>query len=70
MTRPAFIEIDGKLVRWRDLVGRRREQLRACAAAAQPPLFELKDDCRPPSERTAAGRYQEPTLFGLAATRG
>jgi hypothetical protein len=26
-------------------------------------LFELKDDCRPTAERTAAGRYLEPTLF-------
>jgi hypothetical protein len=63
MTRPAFIEIDGKPVRWRDLVARRREQLRACATAAQPTLFELKEDCRPESERTAAGRYSEPNLF-------
>jgi hypothetical protein len=27
-------------------------------------LFELKDDCRPEAERTAAGRYLDPTLFG------
>jgi hypothetical protein len=26
-------------------------------------LFELKDDCRPVAERTAAGRYAEPTFF-------
>jgi hypothetical protein len=26
-------------------------------------LFDLKNDCRPAAERTAAGRYQEPTLF-------
>jgi hypothetical protein len=37
MTRPAFIEIDGKLVRWRDLVARQREQLRAYATAASRP---------------------------------
>jgi hypothetical protein len=23
----------------------------------------LKNDCRPAAQRTAAGRYQEPTLF-------
>jgi hypothetical protein len=63
MRRPAFVEIDGKLYRWRDLIARRREQLRAYAAAAQPALFELIDDSRPPSQRTAAGRYSEPVLF-------
>jgi hypothetical protein len=26
-------------------------------------LFELKEDCRPAAERTAAGRFVEPTLF-------
>jgi hypothetical protein len=65
VSRPAFIEIDGKLVRWRDLVAQRREQLRAHAAGAQLALFELKQDCRPASECTAGGRYREPTLFGL-----
>jgi hypothetical protein len=60
MRRPAFIEIDGKLHCWRDLVDRRREQLRAYAAA-QPALFELIDDSCPRSQRTADGR--EPVLF-------
>jgi hypothetical protein len=63
MSRPGFIEIDGKLVRWRDVVALRREQLRAYAVAAQPTLFELKRDCRSASELTASGRYREPTLF-------
>jgi hypothetical protein len=63
MSRPAFVEIDGKLYRWRDLLARRREQLRACAVAAQPALFELIEDCRPRSQHTAAGRYSEPLLF-------
>jgi hypothetical protein len=35
------------------------------AQPQQPALFELKDDHRPAAERTAAGRYQEPTLPGL-----
>jgi hypothetical protein len=56
MRRPAFVEIDGKLYRWRDLIARRREQLRAYAAAAQPALFELIDDSCPRAQRTAAGR--------------
>ena len=29
----------------------------------QPALFELKDDRRSVAERTAAGRYREPSLF-------
>jgi len=29
----------------------------------QPPLFELREDCRPAAARTAAGRYLEPSLF-------
>jgi hypothetical protein len=36
------------------------------AKIEQPVLFELKEDCRPVSERTAAGRYREPSLFSLA----
>jgi len=63
MTRPAFIEIDGRLYLWRDILTRRKEQLRAHAVAQQPPLFELRHDPRPESERTATGRYREPTLF-------
>jgi hypothetical protein len=32
-------------------------------------LFELKDDCRPEAERTAAGRYLEPTFLSLIRDR-
>jgi hypothetical protein len=32
-------------------------------------LFELKDDCRPATERTAASRYAEPTVFGATPAR-
>jgi hypothetical protein len=70
MTHPAFIDIDGRRFVWRDLVQRRREQLRAAAKAAQPALFELKDDSRPTSERTAARRYLEPSLFTLLDKEG
>jgi hypothetical protein len=70
MSRPAFIEIHGKPVRWRDLVAQRREQLRARAGAAQLTLFELKRDCRPESEQTAAGRYREPSLFSAGERNG
>ena len=65
-----FIEIDGKRLLWRDLLKLRREQKQASAKAAQPALFALKDDRRPPAERTAAGRYSEPSLFSLPAREG
>src|SRR5215471_9805264 len=32
-------------------------------------LFELKTDCRPATERTAAGRFQKPTVFAFMAAR-
>jgi hypothetical protein len=40
----------------------RREQ-RKIVRAAQPALFDLHDDARPAPERTADGRYREPSLF-------
>jgi hypothetical protein len=63
MARLQHIEIDGKLYLWRDLLQLRREQKQAYARAQQPVLFELKEDCRPVTERTVAGRYREPSLF-------
>lgn len=68
MSAPRFIEIDGKRHLWRDLVRLRQEQRRAAAKAQQPPLFELRDDSRPATDRTAAGRYREPSLFSLVDT--
>ena len=69
MTAPRTIMIDGKRHLWRDILKLRREQVRAAAKAVQPALFELIEDRRPPAERTAAGRYLEPTLF-VALGRG
>jgi hypothetical protein len=63
MSVSRFIEIDGKRYLWRDLLELRREQKKSQARAKQPVLFELKDDSRPVSERTAGGRYREPSLF-------
>jgi hypothetical protein len=60
---PRTIEIDGKRYVWRDIVMLRRAQLAAVRQAQQPALFELIDNCRPASQRTAAGRYSEPMLF-------
>lgn len=65
MSRPDTIVIDGRAYRWRDIVEIRRQQIAAWKAArlAQPALFPLRQDCRPKSERTVAGRYLEPTLL-------
>jgi hypothetical protein len=69
MSRLRFIDIDGKRYLWRDIVEMRREQKKAHAAAQQLALFELRQDCRPASERTAAGRYLEPSLFDAGSNR-
>jgi hypothetical protein len=58
----AFVVIDGKRYAWRDILKLRREQRKA-SRQAQLALFELQDDCRPATQRTADGRYAEPTLF-------
>jgi hypothetical protein len=71
----------GKRHLWRDIVKwslprttiRGQEQRRAAAkslprtrsGAQQPALFELRDDCRPATDRSAAGRYREPSLFSV-----
>jgi hypothetical protein len=56
------VEIDGRRYLWRDILKARREQMKA-ANQPQPTLFELKDDRRPASQTTVAGRFTEPTLF-------
>jgi hypothetical protein len=65
MSRPDTIIIEGRAYRWRDLLEMRRQQIAAWKAAKpdQPALFALVEDSRPKAERTAAGRYNEPTLF-------
>lgn len=65
MAKPNFIIVDGRALSWARLVELRRQQLEAWRTeqCRQLALFELKDDCRPAAERTAAGRYQEPSLF-------
>jgi hypothetical protein len=57
--------VDGKAYSWKRLCELRRAQLEARLAAQgrQPVLFELHEDCRLATQRTAAGRYKEPTLF-------
>jgi hypothetical protein len=56
-----YIDIGGKRYAWRDILELRRKQRRT--ALPQPTLFELKEDARPATQRNAAGRYAEPTLF-------
>jgi hypothetical protein len=63
MSKAKFIEIDGKRYLWREVLQLRREQRAAFAKAEQPALFELRLDRRPEQQRSAAGRYREPSLF-------
>ena len=65
MAKPDTILIGGHAYSWQEICELRRRQLEA-RKASQPrqlALFELKDDCRPVAERTASGRYLEPSLF-------
>lgn len=61
---PAFVVIDGKRYPWKEILKLRREQRKA-ARQPQLTLFEMKDDCRPASQRTAESRYSEPMLFSV-----
>ena len=65
MAKPDVLVVDGHAFSWRRLCALRRQQLEAWKAAEerQAALFELKTDCRPRGERTAAGRYREPSLL-------
>jgi hypothetical protein len=63
MSAPRFVKIDSKRHLWRDLLQLRRGQKKGIGQALQPTLFELKEDHRPFAERTAAGRYREPSLL-------
>lgn len=65
--RPDTIIIEGRAYSWRAILELRRQQIEAWKAARpeQPALFDLKTDCRPKVERTATGRYSEPTLLSI-----
>ena len=69
--KPDTIIIGGRAYSWRVILELRRTQLEAWRAAQpqQPALFDLVEDCRPKAERTAAGRYAEPTLLALIRER-
>ncbi len=66
---PRHIMIDGKPYVWRELVKMRREQLQARAKRKQLALFEMKEDYRPEAERSASGRYRQPSLLALLESR-
>jgi hypothetical protein len=65
MKAPDTIVIDGRAYSWRRILEHRRRQIEAWKAAQpqQAALFQLIDDRRPEPERTAAGRYREPTFL-------
>jgi hypothetical protein len=71
MAKPDIVVVDGHAFSWQRLCEPRRQQLEARQAAQLRQLapFELKDDCRPATERTAAGRYAEPTFFAATPAR-
>jgi hypothetical protein len=66
VARPDTLIIDGRAYSWQALCDLRRQQLEAWRAAqpTQLALFELKNDTRPIADRTAAGRYEQPSLLG------
>jgi hypothetical protein len=70
MNTDVFI-LDGHAYSWRKLCELRRVQLEAIRKAngAQPALFELYEDHRPPAERTAGARYSEPGLLDWTPER-
>jgi len=70
--RPDTIIIEGRAYSWRAILEARRAQLEAWRKAQpqQPALFTLREDCRPKAQRTAAGRYKEPTLLSIIGDAG
>jgi hypothetical protein len=65
VANPDLLIVDGHGLSWQRLCELRRQQLEAWRAAEvrQLALFELKEDSRPPTERTARGRYEQPTFL-------
>jgi len=57
------IVIDGKCYDWREIRRLRTEQIQAARRNAQLTLFELHQDNRPVSQKSAGSRYRKPSLF-------
>ena len=55
--------LDGKRYPIRRVLKLYKEQKAQERKSRQLMLFDLKEDCRPLSQRTAAGRMREPMLF-------
>jgi hypothetical protein len=72
MSKPDTIIIDGRAYSWRRLCELRKAQLEAwqAAQARQPALFALREDSRPPCERTASRRFEQPTLLQWLTDKG
>jgi hypothetical protein len=72
MRKPDTIIVDGRAFSWRRLCELRKAQLEAwrAAQAQQPALFELRDDSRPASERTASRRFAVPSLLQWFIDKG
>jgi len=72
VAKPDLLIVDGHGFSWQRLCELRRQQLEAWRSAEQRQLalFELKDDCRPAGERTAAGRYEQPLLNLTCLSKG
>jgi hypothetical protein len=58
-----YIEIEGERYEWKHIRELRRAQINEARRIQQLTLFELRDDSRPASQRTAEGRFTEPVLF-------
>jgi hypothetical protein len=71
VAKPDTLIIDGHAYSWQALCELRRQQLEAWRAAQprQLALFEIKNDTRPVAERTAAGRYEQPSLLAYLRER-
>ena len=64
-----YVLLDGKRYLWRDILKIRREQVKQERQTRQPISFVMHNDARPVSQRSADGRYSEPTLFNPAKQR-
>jgi hypothetical protein len=65
MAKPDILIVNGHAFSWQRLCDLRRQQLETWkkSEGRQPALFELQTDYRPRAERSAAGRYREPSLL-------
>jgi hypothetical protein len=72
MAKPDILIVDGHAFSWQRLCELRRQQMETWRAheARQLALFAMHNDHRVKSERTASGRYGEPTLLGLMLLPG